>query len=92
MDPINACEVVPAAGHVDRPKLLSPRFADMFDASAYAVLRQDRLRIHFQYLMASERNVPYDYCAITAGDQTLAQRFASLPSVTGFDGFRPFKG
>ena len=92
VDPIAACEVVPAAGHVDRPKLLSPRFADMFDASAYAVLRQDRLRIHFQYLMASERNVPYDYFAITAGDQTLAQRFASLPSVTGFDGFRPFKG
>lgn len=91
VDPIAACGVVPAVPHLDRPKLLSPRFADMFGASAYAALRRDRFRIHFQYLMASERAVPYDFFAITAGHQTLAQRFASLPSVTGFQGFQPFK-
>ncbi|MFM9901221.1 MAG: hypothetical protein ACKVOT_09405 [Polaromonas sp.] len=92
VDPIAACGVVPAVPHPDRPKLLSPRFADMFGASAYAALRRDRFRIHFQYLMASERAVPYDFFAITAGHVTLAQRFASLPSVTGFTGFQPFKG
>ena len=92
VDPIAACGVVPAVPHLDRPKLLSPRFADMFEAPVYTALRRDRFRIHFQYLMASERNVPYDFFAITAGHQTLAQRFASLPSVTGFQGFQPFKG
>lgn len=92
VDPIAACGVVPAVPRPDRPKLLSPRFADMFGAAAYAALRRDRFRIHFQYLMASERAVPYDFFAITAGHVTLAQRFASLPSVTGFTGFQPFKG
>ena len=91
VDPVAACGVVPAAPHADRPKLLSPRFADMFGASVYAALRRDRFRIHFQYLMASERAVPYDFFAITAGHQTLAQRFANLPSVTDFQGFQPFK-
>lgn len=92
VDPIAACGVVPTVPHLDRPKLLSPRFADMFDLPAYTALRRDRFRIHFQYLMASERAVPYDFFAITAGHLTLAQRFADLPSVTGFKGFQPFKG
>ena len=90
VDPIAACGVVPAVPHTDRPKLLSPRFADMFAAPAYAALRRDRFRIHFQYLMASQRTVPYDFFAMTAGHQTLAQRFADQPSVTRFKGFQPF--
>ncbi len=92
VDPIAACGVVADVPHADRPKLLSPQFADMFAAPAYAALRRDRFRIHFQYLMASERAVPYDFFAITAGHQTLAQRFAALPSVTGFKGFQTFRG
>ena len=92
VDPIAACGVVAAVPNLNRPKLLSPRFADMFAAPAYAALRRDRFRIHFQYLMASERAVPYDFFAITAGHQTLAERFADLPSVTGFKGFQPFNG
>ena len=92
VDPIAACGVVPTVAHTDRPKLLSPRFADMFAAPDYAALRRDRFRIHFQYLMASERAVPYDFFAITAGHLTLAQRFAELPNVINFKGFRPFKG
>jgi len=91
VDPIAACGVVPSAPRPDRPKLLSPRFADMFDATTYAALRRDRFRIHFQYLMASERAVPYDFFAITAGHQTLAQRFAHIPSVTDFSLFRLLK-
>ena len=87
VDPIAACGVVPAVPHPDRPKLMSPRFAEMFDSATYAALRRDRFRIHFQYLMASERAVPYDFFAITAGSQTLAQRFADSPSVTDFSGF-----
>ena len=88
VNPIAACGVIPGVQQTDRPKLLSPRFAEMFDAATYATLRRDRFRIHFQYLMASERQVPYDFFAITAGDQTLTQRFAESPSITNFNGFR----
>ena len=88
VNPIAACGVIPGVQQTDRPKLLSPRFAEMFDAATYATLRRDRFRIHFQYLMASERRVPYDFFAITAGDQTLTERFAESPSITNFSGFR----
>jgi hypothetical protein len=74
----------------DRPKLLSPRFADMFDAADYAAIRRDRFRCHFQYLMASRKSVPYDYFAITAGNQTLAGRYQSMPSVTDYKDLQPF--
>ncbi|MEO8281164.1 MAG: hypothetical protein ABI564_15805, partial [Ideonella sp.] len=39
----------------DHPRLLSPRFAELFSATRYAAIRRDRFRLHFQYLMAGER-------------------------------------
>lgn len=90
LDPLAACGVAREGVPPDRPKLLSPRFMNMFDAQRYAVLRPDKFRIHFQYLMASEKPVPYDYFAITAGDVRLAERFAAEPGVTHFAGLRLF--
>ena len=72
------------------PKLLSPRFAEMFEAAQYRALRKDKFRMHFQYLMASERAVDYDFYLITATDQTLSQRFAQLPGVTNYKALQPF--
>ena len=90
VDPVAACGVsVPGRGR-DRPKLLSPKFADMFAPGVYATLRKDKFRVHFQYLMASERSVDYDYFAITAGTVTLAARFASHPSVDNYSALRLF--
>ena len=74
----------------NRPKLLSPRFAEMFDAPSYQALRRDKFRMHFQYLMASQRPVRYDYFSITAGAKGLADAFADLPSVVDYAGLRPF--
>jgi hypothetical protein len=74
----------------DRPKLLSPRFADMFETDDYAAIRSDRFRCHFQYLMASKKAVPFDYFAITAGVRTLADRFSGSPSVTDYKDLRFF--
>ena len=88
-DPLWACGVPLQAPRLpDRPKLLSPRFAEMFDASAYAELRADRLKLHFQYLMSSQHPVDYDYFHITAGSQTLAERFAALASVNDYTQLR----
>ena len=88
-DPIagSGLEVVGRAA--DRPKLLSPRFAEMFDAPAYQALRTDKFKMHFQYLMAAPRPVTYDYFAITAGAATLAQRFADTLGVVDYDALRP---
>ena len=74
----------------NRPKLLSPRFAEMFDAEDYAAMRSDRFRCHFQYLMASKKSVPFDYFAITAGAQTLTHRFSGYASVTDYKSLRFF--
>lgn len=87
VDPLLACGENTRSVR-DRPKLLSPRFADMFDKVDYVALRRDRFRCHFQYLMASKKAVLYDYFAITAGAQTLANRFRHNPSVMDFKALR----
>lgn len=73
------------------PKLLSPRFAAMFAPADYAAVRKDRFRLHFQYIMSAPIADAYDYFAITAGSRTLAERFAHLPSVAGFNTLKPFR-
>jgi hypothetical protein len=90
-DPIGSCGVTPAGRLPDRPKLLSPRFAEMFEPEAYQALRRDKFRLHFQYLAAAPRPVAYDYFRITAGARTLADRFSAQPSVMDFDRLRPFR-
>jgi hypothetical protein len=75
----------------DRPKLLSPRFAQMFDSEAYAALKRDKFRMHFQYLMASPAPAGYDYFRITGGAATLAERFADAASVGNYQDLRRFK-
>jgi hypothetical protein len=90
INPLRACGN-DAAVVADRPKLLSPRFADMFHTDDYAAIRRDRFRCHFQYLMASKKAVPFDYFAITAGNQTLADRFRSIPGVTDYKDLRGFR-
>jgi pimeloyl-ACP methyl ester carboxylesterase len=91
VDPLAACGVEREGSATDRPKLLSPRFMNMFEPERYRQLRRDKFRVHFQYLMASEKPAGYDYFAITAGDQQLAARFAAQPSVTDFTGLRLFR-
>ena len=88
-DPYAACGLV--SPRVNFPRLLNPRFAQMFDAARYQVLKRDKFLMHFQYLMASECKTDYDYFAITAGAQSLNNRFADLPCVTDFADLRPFR-
>ncbi len=48
-----------------RPR--SARFDKMFTPDAYAVLKRDPFRMHFQYLMASDVPVDNDFFTLTAG-------------------------
>lgn len=85
-DPLAACEIEAPGRAPDRPKLLSPRFAQMFRQDAdYRNLRRDKFRMHFQYLMAAQTAMEYDYFGITGAAHTLAQRFARSPSVNGYE-------
>ena len=79
-------DAVPALG----PKRLSAGFARMFEAPRYRAIRRDKYRCHFQYLMATDLPVAYDYFAITAGPQRLLSRFATQPGVTRFQRFQWF--
>lgn len=74
------------------PRRLSPRFAQSFSAVRYGLIRRDKYRCHFQYLMATELPAAFDYFTVTAGPETLIERFGSHPSVTGFRDFQCFGG
>jgi hypothetical protein len=53
------------------PKLAVARVFRMFEKQTYSKLRWNKLRLHFQYLMASELPVDYDFFLITAGPKFL---------------------
>jgi len=54
-----------------QPTLKTARFFRMFPPETYQNMRWDKVRPHFQYLMASEQPTAYDYFAITAGPNPL---------------------
>ena len=89
-DPIEACGLAVHSGPLDRPKLLSPRFAQMFHPGDYGQLRRDKFRMHFQYLMASQEPAEYDFNRLTASATTMPRQFAGAPGVTGYAELRPF--
>ncbi len=92
VDPTAVCSERATAASWTPPKRLSPRFAQLFEPTAYRRVQRDKYRCHFQYLMAGQLAGPYDYFAITAGAQTLAARFADFPGVEGFRDFQLFGG
>ena len=87
-DPLALSRIRRPEGARVQPKLVSARFNRLFRPATYKRLRGDFMRAHFQYLMAAELGGDYDYFLITAGPTTLADRFAHLDSVTGFNRFR----
>jgi hypothetical protein len=79
------------------PLVISAAFTQTLSPARWKALRWRFFRLHFQYLCAFDRPGDYDYFCITAGPQTLAQRFAErLPSksriatpTSGFTGMTP---
>lgn len=76
----------------DGPKLLNPRFSELFTPQAYRSLRRDKFRCHFQYMMSGEKPGSYDFFRIVSGPQTLAQYHVNHRSVTDFRQFQCFGG
>jgi pimeloyl-ACP methyl ester carboxylesterase len=91
IDPVALSGITRAPGQAVKPTLVSPRFHAWFTPHEYARIRRDRLRIHFQYLMAAAIPGDYDYFAITAGPESLAERYRNTESCSGFIRFRVFQ-
>jgi hypothetical protein len=53
-------------------RMKSSRFDKMFAPAAFAPIRKDAFRIHFQYLMATDLPVDNDYFSLTAGARPMA--------------------
>lgn len=69
VNPVEASGVV--AKNKNRPRSFPVRIYRMFSKERYAEILRDHLRVHLQYLMASDLAVDYDYFSITAGPRTL---------------------
>ena len=52
----------------------------MFEPAVYEKLKQDRFRIHFQYIMAADLPTDYDYFRWTAGSRYLVDPTGDHPS------------
>ena len=87
-DPVKLLGLRHTTGEDDKPKLLSTKLFDLFTPESFKKVHRDWRRVHFHYLMASERAADYDYFAITAGPLTLAQRYAHRATTVTFDRFR----
>lgn len=63
------------------PLVISAAFSQTLSPERWKELRWRFFRLHFQYLSAFDRPDYYDYFQITAGPQTLRQRFSGrMPS------------
>ena len=78
-DPVSVSGVAPKTGQ-KWPIVISAAFSKTLSPELRAKLKYHYLRLHFQYLCAFDRPSDYDYFKITAGPQTLAQRFAGRRS------------
>ncbi|MFJ2993421.1 hypothetical protein [Pandoraea sp. NPDC087047] len=67
MHPLAACGI--ALPH--RPRQVIAKFFKLFSPTRYRALQRDKMRLHFQYLMAADLPGEYDYFRLTAGPDPL---------------------
>lgn len=55
---------MPAEVRHNPRRMCSPRFHKLFDAARYRLMRRNKMRMHFQYLMASQKPGAYNFFAM----------------------------
>lgn len=60
------------------PKVVSARFHTLFSVEQYQKMKKSWYRIHFQYIMATERSGDYDFFALVMGKRSLPDRLSRL--------------
>lgn len=89
-DPVAVSGVAPAQGK-RWPLVISCAFSQTLSPEKWQAMRWRWFDLHFQYLCAFDRPGDYDYFRITAGPQTLADRFRDrAPSKSRIE--RPMSG
>ncbi|SPF76047.1 hypothetical protein ALP8811_01044 [Aliiroseovarius pelagivivens] len=84
-DPVTVSGVAPDQGK-RWPLVFSAAFTQTLSPERWAELRWRFFRLHFQYLCAFDRPRDYDYFQITAGPQTLRDRYRDrAPSKSRID-------
>lgn len=81
LNPVSASGLVPGPETANRPLVISGCFRERLTAETYAQASWDMFRMHFQYLMAGEHDLPNDYFAITTGFASFRERFGVWQSV-----------
>ena len=51
---------------------------NMFDTEKYQTLKRNKMRIHFQYLMAADNKTDFDYFEIVTGPPANIQRYKTV--------------
>ena len=83
-DPVAVSGVAPT--NQKWPLVISAAFSKTLSEERWESLKRRFFRLHFQYLCAFDRPGDYDYFKITAGPQTLAERFhGRKPSASRID-------
>jgi hypothetical protein len=80
-DPVAVSGVAPEGQRW--PLVISAAFSKTLSPERWKALKRQYFRLHFQYMCAFDRPRSYDYFRITAGPQTLADRFCDRPHSTG---------
>jgi len=73
-DAVSVSGIAPKQGKL-HPLVLSAAFSQTLSKEAYDKIKKRFFRLHFQYLCAFDQPGEYDYFQVTAGPQTLRQRF-----------------
>lgn len=78
LNPVQAAGVELDDETARRPLVVSGQFRQMLSPETYATASWDMFRMHFQYLMASERPKENDYLAITTDSVAFTDRFRDV--------------
>lgn len=75
VDPVAVSGVAPTDGSQLWPVVMSAAYNRTIDADRMAAMKTEFFKLHILYLCALDYPEQYDYFAVTAGPQTLAERY-----------------
>lgn len=85
-DPVAVSGVAPAPQQHHNPVVISAAFRNTLSPEKHASQKWQFFRRHIQYLCAFDRPGDYEYFLVTAGPQTLRQRFGGRGSSAAREG------
>jgi pimeloyl-ACP methyl ester carboxylesterase len=83
LNPVTVSGVVVDEKASQRPQVVSARFRELLSPETYDAATWNLFRMHFQYLMASEREALHDYLSVTTDSLRFRDRFGEDPEPSG---------